>query len=30
MKKLKLPKETIDNFILVLKNYENFSNWHWI
>ena len=26
MKKLKLPKETIDNFILVLKNYENFSN----
>ena len=26
MKKLKLPKETIDNYILVLKNYENFSN----
>ena len=26
MKKLKLPKETIDNFILVLKQYENFSN----
>jgi hypothetical protein len=28
MKKLKLPKETIDNYILVLKNYENFSNWY--
>lgn len=26
MKKLKLPKETIDNYILVLKSYENISN----
>ena len=26
MKKLKLSKETVENFILILKNYENFSN----
>ena len=26
MKKLKLSKETIENYILVLKQYENFSN----
>ena len=26
MRKLKLSKETIENYILVLKSYENFSN----